>query len=75
MQARETTETGLPRRDDAGTIKLTDRDITGLALCAEQYGAPYDLPAPRGAVLYRPRSGQRLEDISLDLMADPRSEK
>ena len=31
--------------------------------------------APRGAVLYRPRSGQRWEEISLDLMADPRSER
>jgi hypothetical protein len=45
MQARETQETALPRRDDAGTFKITDRDITGLALCAEQYGAPYDLLA------------------------------
>ena len=26
--------------------------------------------APRGAVLYRPRSGQGLEEVSLDLMAD-----
>src|SRR5258708_3707711 len=47
------------RRADAGTIRLSDRDITGLMLCGEHYGAPYDLPAPRGAVLYRPRSGQR----------------
>ena len=31
--------------------------------------------APRGAVLYRPRSGQRWEELSLDLMADPRSER
>jgi hypothetical protein len=31
--------------------------------------------APRGAVLYRPRSGQRWEEISLDLMADPRPER
>jgi hypothetical protein len=45
MQARETTEAGLPRRDDAGTFKITDRDITGMMLCAEQYGAPYDLLA------------------------------
>jgi hypothetical protein len=36
---------------------------------------PYDLPAPRGAVLYRPRSGQGREEMSLDLMADPRSER
>ena len=29
------------------------------------------LSAPRGAALYRPRSGQRREERSLDLMADP----
>src|ERR1700753_276299 len=45
MQAPETAETERPRRDDAGTFKITDRDITGMTLCAEQYGAPYDLPA------------------------------
>jgi hypothetical protein len=45
MQARETSEAQPLRRDDAGTFKITDRDITGLALCAEQYGAPYDLLA------------------------------
>ena len=33
------------RRADAGTVKLTDRDITGLMLCAEHYGGPYDLLA------------------------------
>ena len=30
-----------------------------------------NLSAPRGALLYRPRSGQGLEEVSLDLMADP----
>ena len=30
-----------------------------------------NLRAPRGALLYRPRSGQGLEEVSLDLMADP----
>jgi hypothetical protein len=34
-----------------------------------------NLSAPRGALLYRPRSGQGLEEVSLDLMADPRSER
>src|ERR1700722_1175276 len=29
-----------------------------------------DLPAPRGAVPYRPRSGQELEGVALDVMAD-----
>jgi hypothetical protein len=33
------------RRTDAGTVKLTDRDITGLTLCADQYGAPHYLLA------------------------------
>ena len=51
------------RRADAGMVKLTDRDITGLMLCGDHYGAAYDLPAPRGAALYRPRSGQRLEEF------------
>jgi hypothetical protein len=34
-----------PRRSDAGTVKITDRDITGLTLAADQYGAPHDLLA------------------------------
>ena len=34
-----------PRRSDAGQVRLTDRDITGLLLLAEQYAAPYDLLA------------------------------
>jgi hypothetical protein len=29
------------------------------------------LRAPGGALLYRPRSGHGLEEVSLDLMADP----
>jgi hypothetical protein len=33
------------RRSDAGTVRLGRRDIDGLILCAEQYGAPYDLLA------------------------------
>jgi hypothetical protein len=33
------------RRADAGTIRLTQRDIDGLVLCAEHGGAPYDLLA------------------------------
>ena len=45
MQAPDTSPAALPRRDDAGTFKIADRDITGLELCAEQYGAPYDLLA------------------------------
>jgi hypothetical protein len=33
------------RRASTGTTRLTDRDITGLTLVADQYGAPYDLLA------------------------------
>src|SRR6516165_4766968 len=33
------------RRADAGVIQLTQRDIDGLLLCGEHYGAPYDLLA------------------------------
>jgi hypothetical protein len=34
-----------PRRADAGTVRLTDRDVAGLLPCAEHYAAPYDLLA------------------------------
>ena len=34
-----------------------------------------DLCAPRGALLYSPRSGHGLEEVSLDLMADPLAER
>ena len=37
--------------------------------------APYDLTAPRGAVMYPPCSGERLEEMSLDLMASPGLER
>ena len=33
------------RRADAGTVRLSGRDITGLMLCADHYGAPHDLLA------------------------------
>jgi hypothetical protein len=32
-----------PRRSDAGQARLTERDINGVLLVAEQYAAPYDL--------------------------------
>ena len=31
------------RRYDAGTVRVSNRDIAGLMLCGEMYGAPYDL--------------------------------
>ena len=33
------------RRADAGTVRVGDRDIAGLLLCGDMYGAPYDLLA------------------------------
>jgi hypothetical protein len=41
-----TTTTSRPaRRADAGTVRLSQRDIDGLMLCGEHYGAPLDLLA------------------------------
>jgi hypothetical protein len=34
-----------PRRSDAGSVRLSARDIAGLLLCGEHYAAPYDLLA------------------------------
>ena len=50
-QAHDTTTTTTvtaarpARRADAGTVRLSQRDIDGLLLCEEHYGAPYDLLA------------------------------
>jgi hypothetical protein len=33
------------RRADAGSVRLGERDVAGLLLCGEMYGAPYDLLA------------------------------
>jgi hypothetical protein len=47
-QAHDTitpTTPARPRRADAGTIRLSQRDIDGLLLCGEHYGAPADLLA------------------------------
>jgi hypothetical protein len=35
----------LARRADAGAVRLSSRDVAGLVLCADMYGAPYDLLA------------------------------
>ena len=43
MTADQRTAGTADRRADAGTVRLTQRDITGLLLCAEHYAAPYDL--------------------------------
>ena len=49
-QAHDTTTTPAPparptRRADAGTVRLSQRDIDGLLLVGEHYGAPLDLLA------------------------------
>jgi hypothetical protein len=33
------------RRADAGAVRLGERDVAGLLLCGDMYGAPYDLLA------------------------------
>lgn len=33
------------RRSDAGAVRLSGRDVAGLMLCGDMYGAPYDLLA------------------------------
>jgi hypothetical protein len=35
--------TPATRRADAGTVRLTGRDVAGLVWCAEMYGTPYDI--------------------------------
>jgi hypothetical protein len=47
-QAHDTTTVTAARqarRADAGTVRLSERDIDGLLLCGEHFGAPYDLLA------------------------------
>jgi hypothetical protein len=39
------TTPALARRADAGTVRTGERDIAGLLLCGDMYGAPYDLLA------------------------------
>ena len=43
--AKATATAPLPRRCDAGRVRVSGRDIDGLILCGEMYGAPYDLLA------------------------------
>jgi hypothetical protein len=45
MNREQTAPARTGRRAGAGAVRLTGRDVTGLILCAEQYGAPYDLLA------------------------------
>jgi hypothetical protein len=45
VPASEAAGPGRARRFDAGVLRLTQRDIDAFLLCAEHYGAPYDLLA------------------------------
>jgi hypothetical protein len=40
-----TSAAAVARRADAGSVRLSARDVAGLLLCGEHYGAPYDLLA------------------------------
>jgi hypothetical protein len=45
MDGQQSVRVLAARRADAGTVRLGQCDITGLVLCAEHYGVPYDLLA------------------------------
>jgi hypothetical protein len=45
MEGEPGTVPAVRVRADAGMVRLSGRDVSGLMLCAEQYGAPYDLLA------------------------------
>ena len=45
MQSPQPVPSLAGRRADAGAVKLTGRDVTGLMLCADHYAVPYDLLA------------------------------
>ncbi|MGH3288571.1 MAG: hypothetical protein ACRDPD_28465, partial [Streptosporangiaceae bacterium] len=44
-QVSDTVKAARSRRHDAGTVRLSQRDIDGLLLCGEHFGAPLDLLA------------------------------
>jgi SAM-dependent methyltransferase len=67
---------GRPRPPVAPARRVPGPGLGRLPWPFEQHREPWqdvlrEATAPRGAVLYRPRSGQRWEELSLDLMAYP----
>ena len=64
-------EAARKRAADAGLAERVRFEVAS----ATTFSGSSDLAAPRGAVLYRPRSGQRWEELSLDQMANPRPER
>jgi hypothetical protein len=54
-----------------GTRRIRILGATGHPVQSWVVQQARNLRAPRGALLYSPRSGRRLEEVSLDLMADP----
>jgi hypothetical protein len=50
MNGPAVTATAVARRADAGTVRLGARDVAGLVLMGDMYGAPYDLLAASLAV-------------------------
>ena len=71
MNGPASTGTAPARRADAGTVRLGERDVAGLVLLGDMYGAPYDLRAPRGALPYSRCSREELGGRFLGLMANP----
>jgi len=45
LAVQQDPERAALRRSDAGSVRLSGRDVTGLLLCAEQYAVPYDMLA------------------------------
>ena len=67
-------ESGNPAVDAFAADMSCQAGVRALAVAvrsAYPRPEPDDLRAPRGALLYSPRSGHGLEEVSLDLMADP----
>jgi len=60
----------MPTGAGAQVAAVMDGCVVKLQLIGDRADLD-DLCAPRGALLCSPRSGHGLEEVSLDLMADP----